>query len=295
MKKDPKYFLSVEVGDNSDQNNSNVVFQLPLTCEFTITRMSIGSANTACFKILNLGERTRNLIYHDAFDGTRLRAVQFRAGYENFQPLIFNGTILQAFSYRRGTDDVTEIQCLDGGFQSVNGFTSMTVSGGQSASSVLNTLANGLPNTTGVPLIGNFPDSSPRAQVFSGSAWGIIQQISKSVASISTIDNGQVKILNEDEVVNGNIAVITPEDGLLGTPMRSGTLLQFEMLFEPRFTVGAAVQLQSMTNKIFNGTYKVLGFEHNGTISAAVDGSRRTFVSLQLGTKAFKVIQGVVL
>jgi hypothetical protein len=69
-------------------------------------------------------------------------------------------------------------------------------------------------------------------------------------------------------------------------------MLDFEMLFEPRLTIGQTVQLKSDTNRIFNGIYKVMGFEHSGTISDAVAGPCKTSVSLWLGTQVLETVKG---
>lgn len=64
------------------------------------------------------------------------------------------------------------------------------------------------------------------------------------------------------------------------------------MLFEPRLTIGQQVQLQSQTNRIFNGMYKVMGFEHSGMISPAVGGDCKSSVSLWLGTQVLETVTG---
>lgn len=286
MKFDRKYKLSVEV-----EGGRNVEIELPFTCEFQVNRQSLASANTGTFVIRNLGQRTRDLIYLDKYDWTTPRAVQFRAGYGTFTPLILNGTVKQAFSYREGVDMVTVIEAWDGGFQHVNGFSSMTVAPGQSANYILNKLCADLPQIKGAPIIGDFPVTNARGEVLFGNTWQIIQQKSNGLA---TIDNSQVKILNNNECIEGEIPLINSDSGLLGSPRRSDAQLEFEMLFEPRFTIGQIVQLQSSTNKLFDGTYKVMGFNHKGVISPVVSGQASTSVSLWLGTELLKVIKGDV-
>ena len=66
------------------------------------------------------------------------------------------------------------------------------------------------------------------------------------------------------------------------------------MLFEPRLTLGQIINLQSTTNKQYNGLYKVVGFTHRGTISPAVCGDLRTTVNLFIGQGELSTIQGAV-
>jgi hypothetical protein len=284
MKFGRKYTLGIEVAGGQKTELS-----LPLSIDFDIRRQSLSSANTATFRIYNLGEKTRNLIYFDRYNITEFRAIQFRAGYESFTPLIFNGTVRQAYSYRAGVDMITEIEAYDGGFQMVNGFTSMTLGAGQAATQVLQSLAASLPGLSGAPIVGNFPTINKRGEVLFGNTWQLILQKS---AGLAGIDNGQVKILQNNEVIAGEIPLIDSSTGLLGSPRRSDALLEFDMLFEPRLTVGQVVDLKSSTNTLFNGRYKVMGFTHRGTISPAVAGTAHTNVSLWLGTQVFATIQG---
>lgn len=289
MKLGRKYSLAVETA-----GGGNVTIELPFSVEFEIERKSLASANTATIKLLNLAPKTRDAIYKDRYALTEHRAVQFRAGYDDFTPLIFNGEVRQAFSYRAGgaVDVVTEIQAFDGGFAMVNGFTSMTLGAGQAAVDVLRSLASTLPGLTGKPIVGDFPGSNKRGEVLFGNTWDLIQRKSGGLAAI---DNGQVKILRNDEAIEGGLPLIDASTGLLGSPKRSNALLEVELLFEPRLTVGQIVALKSSVNGLFDGTYKVMGFSHRGTISPAVAGEARTTATLWLGTQPLSVIQGTAL
>lgn len=284
MKFGRKYQLSLEVA-----GGQNVTISLPFSCEFVVSRNSLASANTGFFRIYNLGKETRNLIQFDQYNVTQFRAIQFRAGYAQFTPLIFNGTIRKACSYRNGVDMITEIEAYDGGFQMVNGFTSMTLGSGTSAAQVIQSLAGSLPGIGGSAIVGNFPSINLRGEVLFGNTWNLIQQKSNGQA---IIDNNQVKALAQDEAIVGEIPRIDASTGLLGSPKRADAMLEFEILFEPRLTVGQVIELKSTTNEIFNGTYKVMGFEHRGIISPSVAGDAKTSVSLWLGTQVLQVIQG---
>ena len=78
--------------------------------------------------------------------------------------------------------------------------------------------------------------------------------------------------------------LIQSDTGLLGTPKRYEAVLEIEMLFEPDIRLGQCVEIVSETwgnnledqKKSFNGQYKVVGLEHNCTISGATAGTRTT-------------------
>jgi hypothetical protein len=285
------YELKVEVLPNEQgESQGFVTIALPFTLEFTVTRQSLGSAQTAVFKIKNLKEETRNLLYHDQYTPQIFRAVQFRAGYGTFKPLVFNGTLKKAYSYRTGVDFITELECYDGGFQMVNGFTSLTNAAGETAADVIIRLSKTLPKITAQPIVGSWPVASSRGEVLFGNTWDIILDKSEGKANI---DNGQVKVLRDNEVIQGEIPLINSDSGLLGSPKRTNKKIEFDIVFEPRVTLGQVVQLESQTNRIFNGTYKVMGFEHTGIISPSVGGQCKTSCSLWLGTEIFTMVTGV--
>lgn len=284
------YSLKVEVDDGVNVSplreefraNKNIEITLPRTIEFEISRQSLSSAQTATFRVMGLGEHERNSIEKDIFQFTQLRAVQFRAGYDSpsgkFMPIVFNGTVKTAYSWRESNVWITEIQAYDGGWQMANGFNaSITQAPGATSAQTIRQLAKLLPYQAGNPIVGDFPTTNKRGEVLFGNLWDLILQKTNGLA---IIDNGQVKALNYSEVLQGEIPLITSETGLLGSPKRTTSTLEFEMIFEPRLTLLQIVELRSSTNPRFNRPWKVLGFDHRGTISAAVAGDCITSVRL---------------
>lgn len=285
MKFNPEYSLSVET-----TGKTNLTIELPYSCDFTIRRQNLASAQTGSFQIWNLAEKTRNLIYKDAFNLTELRNLQFRAGYPDIgKPLLFNGTVYSAYSERRGNDFITTLECYDGGYAMANGISQFSVGSGATFKEILMSLNKDLPGIVNQPIIGDFPKKTLRGSVYLGNTWNYIVQLTRGLANI---DNGQLKVLNPNEVITGEIPVINSASGLLGSPQRSQSSILLSMLFEPRFTVGQLVDLESETNTIFNGAYKVTGFTHSGLISESVAGTRRTEVTLWKGTSAFTNVPG---
>lgn len=285
--------LSLEVQPNAQGvTQGNLTIPEELTIEFEISRQSLPGSQYATFRVFNLSQKTRGLIYKDPYALTEYRAIQFRAGYRDdpVLPLCFNGFIMSAVSYKPsgGTEVITEIKAYDGGSAMANGFMSMTVASGSSVAQMLALMAKQLPRISGTPIIGSFPTVSKRGTALFGNTWGLLLEMSGGLA---TIDNNQVKILNYNEAIEAEIPVINSESGLLGLPQRSTSKLDIEMLFEPRLTIGQITQLDSTANKLFNGTYKVMGFSHRGTISPAVAGPCSSSVSLFFGTSELQIVQ----
>jgi hypothetical protein len=262
----PQGTLSLETAPDSKGKISTLTIPEDITIRFTITRKALASTQTAQFRIYGLSEVERQAIFKDRFDWTTFRAIQFQAGYQNFTPLIFNGTILQAYSDREGNvDNVTVVDAFDGGYPMTNGWISTSVPPGKRADEVISALGGQLPGVTGKPVVGSFPTKNLRTEVIVGNTWAVIQEKSEGTA---TIDNGQVKALNVNEAIDvPQIPLVSSQTGLIGVPRRSGVMVDFDMVFEPRMNLFQLVDLQSTFNKQFNGPHKIMAFEHRGAIS----------------------------
>lgn len=299
----PQYELKVETnpGDKTAANPSGyetITITLPLTLDFEINRQFQAQAQTGDFKIKNLSPHTRDLLYKDWLGYLPQRTVQLRAGYPGFMPIIFNGWVQNGFSYRNSgeTDTITELHCMDGVYQSTNGTPpaqGVPTVGGVSAatySQILNNLNASLPGSPPAAIIGNFPTKPVRGLALTGTTWDVVQTLSNNKA---TIDNGQLKCLQDDEVFqNAQLPVLNSDTGLLGAPRVSNATIEADFIFEPRVTLGQIIVLQSSVNRIFNGEFKVMGFVHRGTISGAVDQERITTMTFWKGTAPFVVVPG---
>ena len=83
-----------------------------------------------------------------------------------------------------------------------------------------------------------------------------------------------------NEIIVGEIPVISSATGLLGSPRRGNATLEFDMIFEPRLTIYQLVRLDSTTQPLYNRNWKVMGIEHQGTISPRISGDALTKVTL---------------
>ena len=260
-----------------------VTFPPEISIEFDIRREALASAQSATFKIYNLSEKLRNQIFKDRYNTTLYRAIQFRAGYPNFMAICFLGNVWYCYSERTSVEFVTEVNCYDGGYGIQNGIVSAQFPGMSTFPRVVSTLAATLPGVSRNPILGATPSwSNPRGRSFSGNTWKFIQELTGGKAFI---DNGQLKVLGDNEAFNGVVPVINSAMGLLGSPRRTNAIIECKLVFEPRLSVGQIVKLESITNSIYNGVYKIMGIHHTGIISPAVDHDTTTTVSLWKGTQ----------
>lgn len=303
------YSLSVQGNDGEVH-----IINYPLTLELSIKRSVLASANTGTFRVFNLGQPTRNQIYKDQFtQSLSFRSLILKAGYGDTLATLFNGNVKYAQSERisGSVDFVTHIEGFDFGWAMTNAQSTFNLVPGEDAPVidsplVTNQLIRDLQSTVpkgsklGVGAISNQIQKGgsayqtwPRGLYVNGPTWPKLQEITQNNVYI---DNGNVFVLFENDVFNGELTVIDSTTGLLGTPRKADRLLIIELLFEPRLTIGQKVKLNSRSLAQFNGDYKIIGLEHRGVISGAVSGELKTIVTVLLPFESLNVVaaSGVV-
>ena len=277
-----QYILKVETNFQSGADKY-VQIAYPITVEFTISRHNCAAANTAQFVIYNLAPSTRSLIYKDLtdLDSKYLRAIQFYAGYADapgdLLPQCLNGTIKQAYSQRSGSDFKTTIEAYDGMPSTGIYQVSRTIPAGTPQAEAIATLANDAGVKGKMTISQKFDTISKRAASFMGSP---LDQLSQASNGGFYIDSGNAYALDVTDIIPGDIQEISEDNGLLGTPKKGQAYIDIEMLFEPRLKPSQLINLVSATEPRFNGTYKVTGIVHRGTISGATCGDCRTTVTM---------------
>ena len=285
------YRLEIEKRDGT-----LLTVRLPFTIEFDIHRNSFSSANVASIRVMNLNLDNRAQIQHFQGDTLDRRRVTLHAGYGQLLGLAFQGFISHAWSIREGTNFVTQIESFDGGLAYNNAINNSQYSLGTTRQSMVENIAGSMniPAAGNVTLgaIGSFPGSLLRGNSFNGPTLSVLSDMIGGPSGVF-IDNNKINILNDRECVAGDALVINSRSGLLGTPLIEDGYIMINMLFEPSLIVGQLVNLQTLTGPRtaitqngrinVNGIHKVLGFQHQATISAAVCGDATTMVKLLPG------------
>lgn len=251
----------------------------PISLYFNVSRGVLQSANNGTFRFYNLGKDTRAQIFHDRWDTTTYRRISVHAGYESQTrlPLIFRGNITSAYSYKQGTDWITEIEALDGGFGIINGNASTTSPSTQAFKDTLKALIRTMPNIV-AGAIGNFSSNKSRGTTYAGNAWDIINRITEGAQNF--IDNETANILKFDEYIDqdGVLPTINLDSGLLGTPRRSEGRIDVTLMFEPGVILGQKIELNSLET-VYNGEYIIKGITHRAVISPTVGGDAVTVLN----------------
>jgi len=229
----------------------------PLRIGFNADKSIRGGLNKLQLQIYNLEERKRLALVRDAEDRSVI-PLQLKVGYQDTMELIFKGTIHRGSNARQGADIVTTIECLDGGFDFINSFTSRTVEGGRRA--VDAALAD-MPNT-GTGKITDRPTLT-RPKVLVGNSAKLIDD---TIGPDETwyIENEQLYIIKNNEVVSRFIPVVSAQTGLISTPERESNQVTFKTLMNPAVKIGQRCKLVSSTAPHLDGVYRIETINYSG-------------------------------
>lgn len=288
------YSIQAEGIETSFASGTQHVINFPITCRFRITQACLPYAAVCTLQILNLSPEVRRDLYKDMFQQNQFRKIVFAAGYASQLPLpiILQGNIETAYSYRRGSDWITEIQARDGLFAQQNSQINLSVPSPYRFDKVLEQLVDSMSkNHVRLGAIGNFQVPNSRGMAFSGNTWDLLVNMVLPFRSQITINKELVYILNQNEVIerDGAIDTINEESGLLDSPRHQENMLICRMIFEPRFEIFQSVEVESIEPGN-SGTWKVQQVDHMGTISGAVCDDLNTEVTLFQSHDTFEVV-----
>ncbi len=281
----------IYIGDTNWQAKEGWKYPNLLTINLDINRNTFAASNECHLQIYNLSKSHRQQMYHDRYRPDQQIYLEIMAGYGQDLSLIFRGKVLQSYSYMQGNDMVTDIQALDMGFMSyikdgrhVN-YTSMTLEAGTSKNEAIKRIVEDMEEGNKLGALGKIGDVTYQTPVsFLGNSFFALDTVTGGHVFV---DLGKINVLSDKEVISvGKIPLITAKSGLLGTPMRREGQLEVDILFEPSYIVGQAVELESITGvEEYQGVFKVIGIHHSGTISAAHCGTLKTRLNLWYGNR----------
>jgi len=246
------YSLTVEV-----TGNQTITVAPPLRVAFDAVKSISGGLNKLTIRIYNLKQSNRLALVKDAEQRKRI-PLAFSVGYQDQLQLLFKGTVHRGQNYRDGADIITELECLDGGFDWLNSFTSKTVRGKTKA---VDAILADMPNTTRGKLTEQTPLLRPKVLV--GASGKLIDDM---LADDETwyIDDERLYIIKQGEVPSGYIPVVSAETGLRDTPVREQSKVTFNTLMNPTIKIGGLCQLISAQAPHLNGIYKVDTIGYSG-------------------------------
>ena len=294
------YYAEFTISELNNKNgewseNQVITVAYPTSAQLQIQLGALGGANSASIQFFNLDTLIQGLLWRDLYNnGTKKIEMSLYAGYKDTMPLVFKGFVQTCTSYRNSgsTETLTDLQAFEGGYLFQYGYINSTISEGTEFKDVLNYMLEG-DEYTKLGCVS--PDLKPlkKNTTFIGQ---ITDLLNRNYAGYNTfIEKGQFHILGDNDVMEGELQVITDETGLLGTPRRSNIFVECDLIFEPRFRIGQFVSLISnneiIKQKGFNQLYKIVNIKHSGQISPRACGQLRTTVTLAVLPKKYTVVQ----
>lgn len=255
-----------------------IIIPTEFTCSFSISRQNMSSsANNATFSVYNLNPTNRNKIFKDAYNPSRYIRLEFFAGYSGQISSIYRGSIVQAQTKPSGNDNILEIETQDGMFDSITTQSNVSFPAGTSRREVAEKLVGDFPNVemggAGKAIDGTYK----RPYVTEGNTYDALKNVCNANLYI---DGETIHFLEDDEALKAGATVISSETGLASVAKQDTTLKIETKILTLGATVGSMVELISTRNPIYNGQYKVVGVEHNGTISEGVSSATNSLITV---------------
>lgn len=263
----------------------------PVTLKFDVTKNCYSSANTGTFQLYNLSPQTQKQLHKDLYNYDKYILMKVYAGYQNTMPLIFWGNIMQCYSVRQSgsVDFITSIQANNIINLYDYGFINNTYSEGTAPEFLLQSLLNDAIPDVQIGYISEELKPLQSDQTYLGNMYDLIRDEYPDKQIF--LDNNQFNILDDNEVLPGDIQIITASTGLLGTPERAETHWVLNTIFEPGLKIGQAVTVISTTAAYMNQAYKVVALRHSGIISPVESGKLTTQITLYMGDSIFKELK----
>jgi len=236
----------------------------PFRMSFDVSKSTAGGLNTATISIEGMGKDTRAALAKDNEDNTRGPiGVNLSVGYAGNLRRVFTGQLQRGSSEREGPQMVTTLDVIDGGFDHLTAFTSRTVRGGADPVAAI---LQDMPNTTR-GRVAPRPQLS-RPTVLLGASSRLLSEQSGAGESCY-IDEGQLYILGASDVVGVSVPVVDADTGLLNTPSREQSRIEFSTLFNPLLRLGGRFEMRSANAPHLNGVYKIDSMGYSGDTRGA--------------------------
>ena len=202
-----------------------------LRCEFIIDKVMLQSANYAEVTIYNLTPDTEAAIIKEGMK------IIVEAGYENgnYGP-IFKGDVFQPqLDRENGTDYKLTLNCFDGDKSLFKDFVDGSVSAGYNCRAIVAEIQR--KSRTGMQVgtisSGLSDSKAPRGKVLFGKPSNILRDIAKGNNAQFYVNDGLVEIAKVTDVPKGMTVTVSPQSGLIGTPMQTDKGFTFRCLINP--------------------------------------------------------------
>jgi hypothetical protein len=163
---------------------------------------------------------------------------------------------------------VNTIECLEGGNDALNSFTSATVRGKDQA---IRAALGDMPNTREGAITQHAQLVRPKVLV--GNSARLITDMLDDDETFF-IDDEQLFVLRDNEVRSDVAPLVTARTGLLNTPQASKGEVTFQTIMNPTLKVAGLCKLESRTAPDLNGVYRIDQINYSGDWTQTVTAKR---------------------
>jgi len=248
---------SVEVQSESDKityENLRVTFKIEKTLGKTPDKATI--------EIYNLNQDSDLFYYWDEDEG---RAI-LRCGYDEVEPdIIFSGKVVSYSRRYEDTDIITVLECGDGHDVLTKTNISKLYKAGFEIDKMIDDIIKDV-KRAGVKIAGDIKKKLQDIKLegkkvdsgfsVSGLLSDTLETLLKPYNKTFTIQDDVFKIINTGKEEGTKYTLLTPETGLIGSPVKTKDGLEFTALIQPgKFNPGQFVKIQS---RDFNNVFKII-------------------------------------
>ena len=231
---------------------------LRVTGSFQKTIMGI--PNPSSISLYNLGREVRNGLK------ASLTKITVEAGWSNTElRTVFQGSVLNAYSERSGSDIVTKLSALPGYGALVRGVSSHTAAPGTNVQDVVQKLASDLP---GVQVS---KDAMPGVEgkigqngwSYAGSTKDGLTQLADEYGFSWSVNDGEFGAIGDKFMVPDFVEINGDAGGLINIapmvtgPMQVETGVKIKALYLPGLNAGASIKVTSGINPRLSGVYRI--------------------------------------
>ena len=230
-----------------------------LRITFVIGKTSDSNANTSKIKVYNLNERSRTILEQ----GGDLVAI-LEAGYTGTGlEVLFKGEIDKSQFGRVGPDWVTTIFVKDGSTAITKTHFEKSYAGPVDLKAIAEDITRTLRNEADI-IVKDLKNLSSDIVQNGFSANGLASRILDNIVEKQglewSIQNGELQIIAPDSSDDEAI-VLTPETGLIGSPVKREDGVEFRALLQPKVKPGGAVKIESRN---LNGLFRIRQAQFKG-------------------------------
>jgi len=192
--------------------------------------------------------------------------VRFLAGY-GVPPAIFIGDVDRSVRNPSGVDIVTKIEASDGGRKFRDSRISKTFASELTVANAIEELAA----AAGIPIgnLGAIPDVRiGQGTTLDGPVRDELDRMAAIIGAEWSLHDGELQILTPAQTTPQEAVLLTPDTGLVGSPVPTKTGIQVTALLQPKIVPGRRFRLESLR---YTGVYKADQVEMSGDSGWAND------------------------